>query len=137
MRLTKALLDAIVAYETPAGWVVVQSRRPAERDLSSGQADALTNVIRTPPIANLRGLLIFLHECGHVRLNHFKGNHVLFHVEEYEAWNFAIKHARMYGIALSRSVIGEMRRRVRDSVEADEKNGRPIRRHIRTWAGRR
>jgi hypothetical protein len=139
MRLTQSLIDAIVNYETPAGWVVVQSRKRigVSSVNGSGLADLATNVIRTPTLNSVYALLIFLHECGHVKLNHFKNAQDLRHVEEFEAWRFALHHARLYGIDVPPSSIAEIRRRVRDSIEIDERNGRPIRPVIRRWTIRK
>lgn len=130
---TEKIAELVKRYR-PRGWTVQQSRhrRQTLERYASGLADPNKRTLYVPPLVDLPGLQVFLHESGHVILKHFD-NALHFHVVEFEAEKFAINVLRNENIRVPIDLISGARSRVRYWVERDEARGIPIKANIRRW----
>lgn len=121
----------LVRKYRPRGWTVRWERSR----YFAGIAIPGIKVIMCPPMVDVESAFVFLHECAHVHLGHFKDN-LIAHTEEYQCEQWATHTLRLEGFRVSRRLINDARDRVRMYIEADEKKEEPIDPTIRRWAYR-
>jgi len=130
-KLPKAQVEDIVRRYTPSDWIVRETR--ARTKSKSGQCDFLNETISVPKLEDAQSIYVFLHECQHYHLGHYRIGRVG-HVQEYEAERSAIALARIEGIQIPRHVVKEARAYVRLHIARDEREGFYIEPRVRKWA---
>lgn len=82
---------------------------------------AFTRHIRVERIEDRNDLFIYLHEVGHVRCGHIRGNDMKRDnwLHEYEADIYAVTAMREAGIAVPREQLAHQKSLVRGLIEAD------------------
>jgi hypothetical protein len=132
MLVTDEHAADIVRRHMPEGWRLSETKR---RTVSrSGCADPNGNVISTPYLRDAESIYIFLHECAHVHLGHFRGKGRVGHVEEYEAERMALLVSRFEGLRISRAVARHAKDYVLAHIRRDEAAGIEISPRVRKWA---
>ena len=83
--------------------------------------------IKCFPIECRWSLMLFLHECGHLRLQHFKTDHGAPRWrEEYEANKYAIDAMRSEGLPLSRPCVTEFKSNIAQFIHLAVDQGEHI-----------
>lgn len=128
---TRSEIGIIVRMHKPRGWKVKQSRR------AGGLADGETKTIHVSYLHSRDALYYFLHECGHVHLEHFRHRqHIPNHVSEYEAEHYAIHTMRAWQIEPGAQLVAAARDYVAAFIRADREAGHEIDRKVERWAMR-
>lgn len=111
------MFDEIVRRYRPNGWRVIHRSMASPKALALSIHDGKGKRIICPEIVDRESLFLYLHECGHVHLGHFKLTLETAR-EEYEAERWAMNTMRQEGIAVPRSVIKDAKDRVRRHIKA-------------------
>lgn len=129
--ITKERLAAIAKRHRPKGWKVRHSWHRFY--WCSAAADGKTRTIYAPVLYDVESLFLYLHEVGHVKLNHFtlKLSH---HREEYEAERYALHLLRVEGIPVKHEYVEAARSRLCGWINHDIRRKVKIQRHIARWA---
>lgn len=137
MRLTRERIADIVKRYRPRGWRVVERRAArAPQHIAGGQADFDKKTITVPPLDNVWGVAVFLHECGHVHLRHeYRQKRLANHIAEYEAEKFSLHIMQAEGIRRPAWIGVEAKRNVGTHVRLDRKAKVPIDRKVERWSG--
>jgi hypothetical protein len=123
----------IAARHLPKGWTAIETKW--HNKLKCGAAYPDTKQITVPYLNDAMTVYIYLHECSHVHLGHFREPYLPLHIEEYQAERAALSLARIEGLRLPRSVTLAAKDYVRRCIEKDEKRGLKIDQRVRRWAG--
>src|ERR1700685_970182 len=94
MALRKDRVEDIVRRHTPTDWTVIESG--AHTKSKSGECNFEAETIRVPKLEDAQSVYIFLHECQHVHLGHYRLERIG-HVQEYEAERRALALALIEG----------------------------------------
>lgn len=132
--LTQDRIDGIVKRHRPRGWRVRESALRYKSQ--SALACPFKRTLYVPTLKDEGALFLFLHECGHVKHDHFKIVQPT-HREEFEAEQFAVHVFTNEGIQIPRDVLSLARERVRLWIADDERKGVAIQAHVRRWARER
>lgn len=130
-KLRKDRIEDIVRRHTPSDWTIRETR--ARTHSKSGECDFENETIRVPKLEDAQSVYIFLHECQHVHLGHYRLERIG-HVQEYEAERSALALARIEGIRIPRPVVQAARDYVRTHIARDERAGIKIEPRVRRWA---
>lgn len=118
-RPTERECREIARRHKPRGWKVYEVEVPPETWTTLGLADFEAKAIRTLPLTDIDGLLVFLHECAHVNLQHVPDHALPGWQEEYEAEQYAYAAVRAAGFSVPRRTIQEGREYVQSLLPAD------------------
>lgn len=111
-------LRSVAALHCPRGWTVVERgnattnpepRPNNHRWQTIGYCNFETKTILTLPIITRYGLYVFLHECGHARLQCRRDDEIADWEAELEAERYAIAAMRGAGIPVPKAVLQETR----------------------------
>jgi hypothetical protein len=128
-RRMKELCMRVALENTPATVeLVVFNRR------LSGKADCCGKVLIVPKPYTRRALHTFLHECGHIAVGHFNGNHQPDYMAEFEAERWATERMCAAGIPVSRKDIQGGKRYVSGKIWRALYDGLPVDPQVRRWA---
>lgn len=130
-KLTQERIDEIVKRYRPRGYRVRQSRHRWKWE--SAEVCNKKKYIAVPTLKDDDSLFLYLHEVGHVKLDHFKVK-LPKHREEFEAERFALHVFRSEGIPVTKAIMIGVRARLHAWINRDIKRGKPISRHILRWA---
>lgn len=144
-RPTIARIREIADTHRPRGWEI-EERGPVKGDYfkpyhgpnefgeTLAFADFEAKKIVCPPLVCRSSLFIYLHECGHVHMQHGRNaNDVPAWEEEYEAERYAIDAMRSEGVAVPLEAIRAAKRYVRQCIES-KYNDETVPRRIFRWA---
>lgn len=107
---SRSILWSIAEMHLPRGWKIVEHEsdrdglwKDEEIGWIRGVVEEDDKEIHCAKIVDRETLGTFLHECGHVRMGHFrKGMHLLRAEEEFEAEMYAMKGLRDAGLSVPR-----------------------------------
>lgn len=94
-ELTPEKIADIVRRYRPRGFRVAQSRHRSK--VMSGLCDLENRILRVPLLRDVESLAVFLHECAHIHLGHFKRD-IPHYEEEWEAERYSFLILRAEGI---------------------------------------
>lgn len=110
------MYEEIVKRYKPIGWKIVHRSVASTKALALSIHDANGKRIICPEVVDRETLFLYLHECGHVHLGHFKLKLETTR-EEYEAERWAINTMRHEGIAVPRKVLAAVKKRLRSHIK--------------------
>lgn len=100
----------------------------------SGRAAFRGRMLIVPKPFTRRALHTFLHECGHIALGHFNGNHQAEYMAEFQAERFATATMRAAGIPVARRDIWGGKQYVAKKIWLTLYDGFPVDPKVRRWA---
>lgn len=110
------MYEEIVKRYKPKGWKIIHRSKASPDALALSIHDAKGKRIICPKVVDRPTLFLYLHECGHVHLGHFKLTLETAR-EEYEAERWAMNTMRQEGIPVPRQVIKDAKWRVKKHIK--------------------
>jgi hypothetical protein len=140
-KLTRGLIKDIVRCYRPRGYRIIEKgrhERGKPRHVAGGECDFENKKITCPPLDNIWGLTVFLHECGHAHLRHgsVKERGRPGHVCEYEAEKYCMHILDAHGIHRPAWINEQAKKNVFEQIKSERKEGLKIERKIARWAGK-
>lgn len=125
------MYEEIMRRHRPHGWKVIHRNYVSKTAIALSIHDAKGKRIICPQVVDRETLYLYLHECGHVHLGHFKLD-LETPREEYEAERWAINTMRSEGIPVPRECLRKAKLRVQSHII----NAGSAEAHVCKWSER-